>query len=408
MTEETKIIELLRNLKKNSNAPNNEEKFLKNLRIKLSNRILTHCVINKKPNIHVPWYLKLSLGNAIVIPHAVVLPHIPHIIAMPQKTIAMVFVICFLGFTALAAASQRSLPGETLYPIKILSEEVQSTLAFTVESKAAIQFDLAVRRVAEVKAILEQKNVKQEILEAALINFQKNTSDTAAIIGEESEKGSDVTRLAKDVNDSLEKNTDSLKQIFEEKNNNLKKEETDLKNKITAAKKINDNASAAALDAVLDETRNKRKALESSWNKSEEALHKDAHKIEEQLEEEEKQLNKKNNAEKIIAEAKKEKRELTQEILRNEPNLALPGLFTKFELELDQAEKAYAGEKYDDAEIFAFSAIQELKNIEKNIDEDEEENQLKNNDKEEDGLDDEESGRSTNFDINPLTLLSGK
>lgn len=395
MNEEIKIIEQLRNLKKSASAPNpkNEEKFLSDLRIKLSNRILAHSALSAAPkpvstnaslsgqtagysssitlnkNPSLPWYMKFSFGHAIVV---------PHIAAMPQKTMVVIFIICFLSFSTIAMASQNSLPGETLYPIKILSEDVRSSLALTSESKAIIHSAFAARRVAEVKAILEQKNVKPEILNVALINLQKNTSNTALAINEESQKGTDVAALAKNINDTLEKNTESLKQIIKDKKNNLKEEETALKNKIIEAKKADDQASIKSLSKKLNETKNIRKSLESSWNKSEEALHDNTQKIENRLEEKEKQLNRKNKAEKTIAEAKKEKQDLTREILDEEPASASPDMFAEFDAALNQAEKSYSEEKYNDAESYANSAILNLKKIEKAIEEnDSEEKQSK-------------------------------
>lgn len=317
MTEDTKIIEQLRNLKKIPVMPN-EERFLRELRLKLSNRIQAHSAINASPEqiagyhkkfftkcfgtantffamIHprskaaagsnlvisknpiIPWYLKFSLANSIVIPHTII---------MPQKTVAIIFIVCLFGLSGIALASQHSLPGDTFYPIKILSEEVQSSFAYTPESKAIIYTSFTAKRVAEVKAILDQQNISPEMLDIALTNLQKNTSDTAVIIDEEGQKGTNVEELAKNINNTFNKNTDDLNQIFDHKNSDLIEEEGALENKIEKAKKTDNHATVSSLNTKLDETKNKRKSLKSAWDKSKETLHENTHKIENRLKQE--------------------------------------------------------------------------------------------------------------------------
>lgn len=275
MNEEIKIVEKLKILGGEPHMPN-EEKFLKDLRIKLSDHIAAHSAISEKTKI--PWfssktdiinYLRASFNGKV---------------NLPSKAISTAAIVCLLGASSAAVASQDSLPGEALYPIKILTEDVRSSLAVTPESKAKIQSSFAAKRVEEVKAIMEKKDVSSEILDIALTNLQKNTDNTAVIIDEEGKKGTDVAELAKNISTDLNKNTEDLKQIFEDKNTKLKEEEEKIKNKIEEAKKNDDQKSIASLNTELDKTNNKRKSLESSWNKNEEMLKKNDHRIKKQTE----------------------------------------------------------------------------------------------------------------------------
>jgi len=360
MTDEEKIID---SLKKIGSSPLNsgEKKFLDNLRIKLSNHILEHSLAYAKSNqsvtLNIKW-LESLINNAITVARAII---------MPQKLASAILIIFILGIGTIAVASQNSLPGETLYPVKILSEEMRSSLALTPESKARVQSDFVTRRVAEVKAIMDQNDVNPEILNTALANLQKNTDDATAIIDKESQKGVNVAKLAKDINDTLDKNTEDLKQIFDDKKNNLKKEETALKDKIVEAKKTNDQGSIAALNTKLNETKDARKSFESSLNQSEEVIQKNNLAIENQMAENEKQLAKKSNAEKTIAEAKKGKQTLLSEA-RDKGITPAPDIFAEFDAALSKAEETYAQEKYDDAENIAREALSKLKNIEYKID----------------------------------------
>lgn len=406
MTEDTKIIEHLKNLKKNNKMPD-EKKFLSDLRIKLSNRILAHSVINPtlpastrfqdgfltkcfgsantffamihprsksiagsgiviSKSASIPWYLRFSFANTLVIPHAIIMPH---------KTVAIVFIVCVIGLSGIALASQRSLPGDKLYPIKILSEEVQSSLAYTPESKAIIYTSFTAKRVDEVKAILDQKDISPEILDLAMTNLQKNTNDTAAIIDEESQRGADVATLAKNINDSLDDSTEKLKQIFNNKKDDLKKEEVKLKDKIAEAIKTNDQATVASLTTRLGVTKNIRKSLESRWNNNEKTIKEKTNKIEKQMDDKEKLLNKKNRAEKTIAEAKNEKQQLVSDLLQRDTALATPDMFNEFDFFLNMAEKAYSENNYDDAQSAANESIAKLKIIENAVEEKSNENE---------------------------------
>lgn len=275
MNEETKLIEKLRNLGEEPHMPN-EEKFLKSLRIKLSDHIAAHSATGGKTKI--PWHAK---GTALF---DYLRSAVANNIALPGKAIGAIIIICILGASGAAIASQNSLPGETLYPIKILGEEVRSSLALTPESKVKMQSEFTAKRVMEVKTIIEQDEVDQEILDIALDNLHKNTASTAAIIDEEGQKGADVAELAKNTSIDLNKNKEDLKQIFQDKNAKLIEEEDKLKNKIEEAKKNDDQTSVTSLNTELDKTNNKRKSLESSWHKNEEMLDENNHKIKKQTE----------------------------------------------------------------------------------------------------------------------------
>ncbi|RJQ40696.1 MAG: hypothetical protein C4555_01120 [Dehalococcoidia bacterium] len=79
------------------------------------------------------WLNPLTLTNGIRVPVAVLLA---------------VFAVAGSGVT-IAYASQSSLPGEVLYPVKISSENVRLAFTVTPESKAKLNLELAGRRVEE-------------------------------------------------------------------------------------------------------------------------------------------------------------------------------------------------------------------------------------------------------------------
>lgn len=74
-------------------------------------------------------------------------------------------------------ASQKSLPGETLYPIKLLVEDVRLAATLNPEAKIESRITLAKKRIEEIQTVIsavqpEQTTEKQTLaLESALNNF---------------------------------------------------------------------------------------------------------------------------------------------------------------------------------------------------------------------------------------------
>jgi len=76
---------------------------------------------------------------------------------LATSLIAGLLVIAIAGGTTVYA-SQRSLPGETLYPVKTGVEKLQLTLTFDQESKASRHLTMAQRRVDEAAAQASREN----------------------------------------------------------------------------------------------------------------------------------------------------------------------------------------------------------------------------------------------------------
>lgn len=160
-------------LKKLKNTPVNEE-FLKVLRSRLSDYVRLNPAVRTDSGERL--YYKRS-GNLFL-----------KLKTMPIPLIIALIVALSGGGTV--AASQNSLPGDTLYPVKTLTEKVEVIAAFSQASKAEVRMSLAQKRIQEIEKILERakggkgdgKNVAA--LQLALDNFNgqidnilKQTSD---------------------------------------------------------------------------------------------------------------------------------------------------------------------------------------------------------------------------------------
>ena len=72
-------------------------------------------------------------------------------------------------------ASQKSLPGDILYSVKIITENLQETFTFNPQKKAKLETILAEKRIKEMKDILEKQDDKPERFTIAEKRLKKNT-----------------------------------------------------------------------------------------------------------------------------------------------------------------------------------------------------------------------------------------
>lgn len=102
---------------------------------------------------------------------------------MPQRTVyavvrpAVIFVLCFVvgtgGWIATVSASLRSLPGDTLYSVKLATEQTQAAVVDVLQGRAAateLRVSFASRRAQEVHKVLSARSddKKKERVDAAV------------------------------------------------------------------------------------------------------------------------------------------------------------------------------------------------------------------------------------------------
>ncbi len=82
-----------------------------------------------------------------------------------------------LLFVGIASASQKSLPGEALYSMKVgIVEPLQAVLTFSPESKASWQGELAVRRLTESETLLAQGKLDEARKTELETSFEKHVA----------------------------------------------------------------------------------------------------------------------------------------------------------------------------------------------------------------------------------------
>lgn len=106
---------------------------------------------------------------------------------LPQKVAyqlvaALLAIILFFSTTGgLVSAAQGALPGENLYAIKRMSEEIVYTLTFSEVGRVELSSSYTQRRLTEVLALME-RGEEQESVSAAIQSFERQLNRTIVLL----------------------------------------------------------------------------------------------------------------------------------------------------------------------------------------------------------------------------------
>lgn len=136
-----------------------------------------------------------------------------HRMMRPAVALAAIVLIVFGGSVATVSASYNSLPGDTLYSVKILSEGAQLTLAAGRENKARMRMDFAGRRLDEVAKLVDSPDPdKDRKIGQAMGYFNKNIQTVNKEIDEiKQAQSKKMVEVAKDVDRRAEEYEEAIK-----------------------------------------------------------------------------------------------------------------------------------------------------------------------------------------------------
>lgn len=208
-------------------------------------------------------------------------------------------------------------PNSPFFFLERAAEAIGEFLTFDTEAKAKLQAKRALERIAEVKAMLAEKEVNPKGLNVALDKLQANVARAAEIIQKEQQKGKDVSALAKELDTDFEVRGRLLKQTLEEKEDQLelafKRQKFELKKELVAAKLAGDAQKIGEIVLALDKLEQEKEAQESLLDQEEEefelALEIEEEKFELAFEEKERELELKEREAELAFEQKKEELE---------------------------------------------------------------------------------------------------
>ncbi len=144
----------------------------------------------------------------------------------PMPLIAGITIVTTMFGGGIAFASQTSLPGETLYPVKILTENIRGDLTLSTEGKAEWSVDLAARRLEEASVLAAAGRMNATSSAEIASRFEENTHSVKKNIEKLKEEGNIET--AANINSQLESSFKVHNEILVR----LEKRDPDLKNVI--------------------------------------------------------------------------------------------------------------------------------------------------------------------------------
>ena len=101
------------------------------------------------------------------------LPSFKHMPRWAVAALLIVLVLLMAGGGTVAAASN-SAPGDTLYPVKLATENVQLALTFSDTGKANLEAKFASRRIDEMERIIDKGN--PDLINATIQRFENHLS----------------------------------------------------------------------------------------------------------------------------------------------------------------------------------------------------------------------------------------
>lgn len=101
-----------------------------------------------------------------------------------RMSLAGLLLFVLAGAGSVSAAAQGALPGDTLYPIKLLvNERAQLALAPNDQAKALVQEEIAGRRVEEAQTLAQQGRLDAKTAQTLSADFDAHASEALALAG---------------------------------------------------------------------------------------------------------------------------------------------------------------------------------------------------------------------------------
>lgn len=163
-------------------------------------------------------------------------------------------------------------PQSPFYFLDRLGETVREFLAFNPEARAKIQIKHASERIAEIKIMLESKEVEPRGLEIAEERLRSHLEKASLIVKKEKIKNKDVSRLEEELEEEIEASKDALKASFKAAKEVLEEEKDAIKEELEEAKKSNNTEQIRALKQRLEVIEEEKDALEVRKDEQEKTL----------------------------------------------------------------------------------------------------------------------------------------
>ena len=169
-----------------------------------------------------------------------------HHMLRPAAVTMSAFAIIFAGWIGAVNASFDSVPGDYLYPVKLVTERVQLTFAAGNEQRGKLHVEFAERRLNEISEIKRSDRDGKDVrTKAAIESFTKEIqSANAAFVELNDEKAEDAVELAI----VIDQKTDAFEELIA-----ASEEVEETKEALTSATEALEEANDQAVEAIVDQ-----------------------------------------------------------------------------------------------------------------------------------------------------------
>lgn len=130
--------------------------------------------------------------------------------------VPLLIIISLLGGGAGATyASQASLPGDVLYPVKLVTEQVQVALTIDDTKEAALHLKLSSKRLEEVEELAHEGKKDPEIVKIAVENYKSELAQAQAVLSDTSIE-IEKDHIARNISDVVAKNKIAIARVSKE------------------------------------------------------------------------------------------------------------------------------------------------------------------------------------------------
>lgn len=136
-----------------------------------------------------------------------ILRFINNVYKRKNMLIPMLLIAALLGGGAGATyASQSSLPGDVLYPVKIASEKVQTALVVDDVKEADLHLKFSSERLEEVEELAQKGEKSPELVKLAVDNYKTELAQVQTILNSAPTNSTQTTQIAQNVADAVSQN----------------------------------------------------------------------------------------------------------------------------------------------------------------------------------------------------------
>lgn len=159
-----------------------------------------------------------------------------------------------LGSVLSVSAAEASLPGDPLYPLKLVTEKIQVSLTFKEEKKTEMHVELAGKRIDEVKKIKDKAEPpvqKSKKINVAVGKFKEEIENVKAKLEvlDKKVESQKVVEVAKIIDTKVSEYQDTLEKVVDELEPPVKK---DIKEEINQGLETVEKIGEKALEVIVN------------------------------------------------------------------------------------------------------------------------------------------------------------